>query len=113
MAQVQEELRLIGEKVDELLTDMATIKARLDVTGPVDQEKFVVLFAARDKHGERIADIERDYVRRTTHDELDKRVSAIEVNFSRHIGMLMAIVAVVNFLGVGGIAAIVYWGMHK
>ena len=96
----------LREGQSAIRADVAAIRAVTDALG---ERRDAEVGAIWDKHGsvdERLRVVERDYTNKSLHDALDARVRSIE----QRVWMGVGICAVINFLGIGGIAALVVWG---
>lgn len=97
-----EDTKALYAKLDQLSTDLAALRATVEVSNRQQREELKALFAYRNTHEERIGIIERDYVPRRTHEQHVRRHEEVE----RRVTRLETKVAVAIAIGglVGGVA---------
>jgi DNA repair exonuclease SbcCD ATPase subunit len=116
-----EKVESLDDKLASVQADVAAIKAVTDALGERRDAEAGALWSKHNAIGDRVGTIEREYVRQKDFAEFrtemmaanakrDDRLTEVQGRLAYYVGMGVALCGLINFIGVGGIAAIVFWG---
>lgn len=108
--EIKGDMESIKTGLSDLTAEVSGLSAKVDGDYARRGEEIKALFAKEREHERRIDLIEKSYVPRDEFTPLANRMSQVEQGQARTSGRDYAVQALITFIGLGGVAALVKFG---